>query len=104
MMSNKTLIYDLSIAAMSCILAVALWRMPRRYRRLEQRGVRDRSALLLQLCRIALVNFALPAVVLYLYLEVPAWGVINQLQPDLSYWLIAVAVILVCKGLWELAL
>jgi hypothetical protein len=43
-------------------------------------------------------------VVLYLALHVPAWKVLVLYQPDLGYWLEAVALVVFLKGWLELAL
>ena len=97
-----TVVFDLVVGAMTVALIVSLMRMPGRYRRLQRRGIPDRTALRWLLARVSVVHFTLPILVLYLYLAVPAWRAIGLLQPDLFDWIAAVAVVLTVKGLIEL--
>jgi hypothetical protein len=47
----------------------------------------------------------LPVVVLTVAVALPAWrGLITLYQPDLAYWLAIVALVLMLKGSYELAL
>jgi hypothetical protein len=83
------------------VLAVA--RVPGRYRRLGQRGIAGRGELVRSAGKVAALNFALPVVVAYLILRVPAWKVVEIFQPDLGWWLKGVAAVLLVKGLVEVA-
>jgi CubicO group peptidase (beta-lactamase class C family) len=99
-----TLLFDLAILALTGALVMSLARVRGRHRRLAQRGIATWSDLAGHSGLAAVSNFALPAAVLYLSLNVPAWKVIVLFQPDLGYWLDAVALVLFLKGLLELAL
>jgi len=45
-----------------------------------------------------------PLLLVYLALRVTIWGVLKVMQPDLYYWVVAVAVALFVKGVVELML
>jgi len=88
---NKRLyvIFDLILLAISIVLFVSLIRNHRR-----------RS-----MWHIAVLHFALPIFVLYLTLRVPTGKVLTWMyEPDLGYWLIAIALVLFLKGLFEVVL
>jgi CubicO group peptidase (beta-lactamase class C family) len=99
-----TLLFDLVVVALTTMLLLSLMRMPGRYRWLAQRGLARWSALAWCSMLLAALHFALPFVVLYLALNVPAWKVLVLFQPDLGYWLEAVALVVFLKGWLELAL
>jgi CubicO group peptidase (beta-lactamase class C family) len=102
---RSTLIFDLVILALTVVLILSLARMPGRYRRLARRGIARRSDLAWRSGLAALLHFAWPAGVLYLALDVPAWRAYVMLfQPDLGYWLEAVAAVVALKGVIEIAL
>jgi hypothetical protein len=86
------------------VLVLALVRMPRRYRRLAQRGLAQRSDLARRAGWIAALHFAWPAALLYVALTLPEWKELVWFQPDLTYWLSAVATLVALKGGIELAL
>jgi CubicO group peptidase (beta-lactamase class C family) len=100
-----TLIFDLVILGLTVLLIVSLARIPKRYQRLAQRGIARWSGLVWRSGLVALLHFIWPLSVLYLALNVPAWQVYVMLfQPDLGYWLLAVATVVFLKGLLEIAL
>jgi CubicO group peptidase (beta-lactamase class C family) len=99
-----TLIFDLVVLALTIVLVLRLSWMPRRYRRLAQRGIARWSDLAWRSMLLAVLHFAWPFVVLYLALGVPDWKVLVLYQPDLGYWLEAVALVVFLKGWLELAL
>lgn len=98
-----TLSYDLILAILTAALVLSLARTPARLRRLSDRGIANQSDWLRHFAKIAILNLALPIVVLYVTLNVPAWTLIVEFEPDLSYWLEAVAIILLIKGVFEMA-
>jgi hypothetical protein len=98
------LIFDLVILALTIVLVLWLARIPGRHRRLAQRGIVRWSSLVWRTGLAAVVHFAWPLVLLYLALNVPAWKVLAMMQPDLSYWLEAVAMIVFLKGVLEISL
>ena len=102
---RSTLIFDLVLAALTGALVVSLARMPGRYRRLAQRGIAGGTDLAWRSVLTAGLHFAWPAGVLYLARNVPAWRAYVMLfQPDLGYWLEAVATVVALKGALEIAL
>jgi hypothetical protein len=92
------------LLVLTAVLVSSLARMPARYRRLARRGVRSWSDFARRGGTAALANLALPAAVLYLPFRVPAWPALALFQPDLAYWLYAVASVLLVKACVELAL
>ena len=99
------LLFDLVLLALTIVLVLALARIPGRYQRLAQGGIARWSGLVWRSGLVAVLHFAWPLVVLYLALNVPAWQVYVMLfQPDLGYWLQAVALVVFIKGLLEIAL
>src|SRR5690348_15408312 len=99
-----SLIYSLLVLALTGLLVFAFARMPRRYRRLAQRGIAQWSDLARRGGWIAALHFAWPAALLYVALTVPEWKELVWFQPDLTYWLSAVAALVTLKGVVELAL
>ena len=99
-----SLLFDLLVLALTGILALAFVRMPRRYRRLAQRGIAGWSELARRSGWIAALHFAWPTALLYVALTVPEWKELVWFQPDLTYWLSAVATLVTLKGAGELAL
>jgi CubicO group peptidase (beta-lactamase class C family) len=99
-----SLSFDLVVLALTIVLVLSLARMPGRHRRLAQRGIARWSALAWHSILFAVLHFAWPLVVLYLALNVPDWKVLVVYQPDLGYWLAAVALVVFLKGWLELAL
>jgi CubicO group peptidase (beta-lactamase class C family) len=97
-------IFDLLILALTGVLALALVRMPRRYRRLAQRGIAQWSDLARRSGLVAALHFVWPAALLYVALTVPEWKELVWFQPDFTYWLSAVAALVTLKGAGELAL
>ncbi|MGZ3716270.1 MAG: serine hydrolase domain-containing protein, partial [Ktedonobacterales bacterium] len=102
--ARVSLIFDLLVLALTGVLVLALVRMPRRYRRLAQRGLTQWSDLARRSGWIAALHFAWPAALLYLALTLPEWKEFVWFQPDLTYWLSAVAMLVTLKGGIELAL
>jgi len=99
-----SLIVDLVLLSLTIVLVLALARIPRRHQRLAQRGIAYLSGLVWRSGLAAALHFAWPILVLYLALDVPAWQVILRFQPDLGYWLEAVAMVVFLKGWLEIAL
>jgi CubicO group peptidase (beta-lactamase class C family) len=98
-----TLLFNVVILALTGALVASLARIRGRHRLLAQRGIPSWSDLARRSGLAAVTNFAVPAAVLYLLLGVPAWRALILFQPDLGYWLDAVALVLFLKGLLELA-
>jgi CubicO group peptidase (beta-lactamase class C family) len=99
-----TLLFNLAILALTSALVASLVRIRGRHRRLSQRGIATWPDLARRSGLTAISNLALPVAVSYLLLAVPAWRALILFQPDLGYWLDAVALVLLLKGLLELAL
>jgi CubicO group peptidase (beta-lactamase class C family) len=99
-----TVIFDLVILALTGAFGLALARIPGRYQRLARRGISDRYGLAWRSGLAAGLHFPWPVGVLYLARKVPAWKVLLLFQPDLGYWLEAVAMMMSLKGLLEIAL
>jgi CubicO group peptidase (beta-lactamase class C family) len=100
-----TIIFDAILFLFTAVLTIMLARIPRRYRRLRQRGIPDRAVFLRRIATIALLHFVWPLLILYIALEMIGWKVqMMMLQPDLGYWLETVAAIIFVKGMIELAL
>jgi hypothetical protein len=99
-----SLIYGLLALALTGVLVFAFARMPRRYRRLAQRGLARQADLARRGGWIAARHFAWPAALLYVALTVPEWKELVWFQPDLTYWLSAVAALVALKGGVDLAL
>jgi hypothetical protein len=102
--ARVSLVFDLLVLALTGVLALALVRAPRRYRRLAQRGIAQWSDLARRSGWIVALHFAWPAALLYVALTVPEWKELVWFQPDLTYWLSAVATLVTLKGASELAL
>jgi CubicO group peptidase (beta-lactamase class C family) len=99
-----SLIFDLVILGLTGALALSLARIPRRYKRLAQRGIVSRSSLARLSGRTAIYHFTVPVALPYVGLEIPYWIMLVLLQPDLVNWLYAVAAVLSLKGVLEIAL
>lgn len=99
-----SLIEDLLVLALTGVLVLALARMPRRYRRSAQRGIAQWPEQARRSSWIAALHFAWPAALFYLALTLPEWKELVWFQPDLAYWLSAVATLVALKGGIELAL
>ncbi len=99
-----SLIYDLLVLALTGVLVLALARMPRRYRRWAQRGIAQWPELARRSGWIAALHFAWPTALFSLALTLPEWKELVWFQPDLTYWLSAVATLVTLKGGIELAL
>jgi CubicO group peptidase (beta-lactamase class C family) len=102
--ARVSLIYSLLMLALTGALVFAFARMPRRYRRLAQRGIARWPDLARRGGWIAALHFAWPAALLYVALTVPEWKEFVWFQPDLTSWLSAVAALVALKGGVELAL
>ena len=99
-----TFVFDLVIVALTCALMISVARIPRWRQRLARRGVAGWAGVAWRCGTAAAVNFSPLAVLLVLALGVPAWKALVVLfEPDLAYWLYAVAVVLFLKGLFEIA-
>ncbi|HEX5436672.1 MAG TPA: serine hydrolase domain-containing protein [Gemmatimonadaceae bacterium] len=99
-----TVAFDLTILALTVVLLLSLMRMRGWYRRLVGRGVENRAEAVSESAEVAVRNFVVPAAALYLTVAVPAWDALVIFQPDLEYWVNAVAIVLFLKGVVELAL
>ncbi len=92
------LLFDLVVLVSTALLIISILRMPRRYRRLKEQGRTKWSIVW------AIAHFALPVFVLYLTVKVFFWQVLRMFQPDFYYWLTGVAIVLLVKGLIEIAM
>jgi hypothetical protein len=102
--ARVSLIYSLLVLALTGVLVLTFVRMPRRYRQLARRGLARWSDLARRGGWIAALHFAWPAALLYVALTLPEWKELVWFQPDLTYWLLAVATLVTLKGGIELAL
>jgi CubicO group peptidase (beta-lactamase class C family) len=99
-----TLLFNVAILALTGALVASLARVRGWHRRLAQRGIATWPDVARRSGVAVVSNFALPVAVLYVLFNVPAWRALILFQPDLGYWLDAVALVLLLKGLLELAL
>ena len=97
-----TLIFDLMIALLSVALVISLMRIRVRHRRMARQGIPGRASLWSRIAFALVLNLTLPVALVYLWLAAPAWRAFALFQPDLLYWLYAVAVVLFIKGVLEL--
>ncbi len=97
-----TLTFDLAILTLTGALALALIRL--RDRRRVARGVHTWRQAARRGGLAAISNVSLLVLLLYLRSDVPAWNVVVRFQPDLEYWLYAVAVALAVRGVVQVAL
>lgn len=88
-----TIVFDLAVLILTGVLVSLLVRLHRRGRLLVHRGIDGWRELTQRVVMTAVVFFTLPVTLLYLALAVPAWTVIFAFQPDLGYWLEAVAIV-----------
>ena len=98
------IIFNVVILMLTLALIVSLLLISTRYKRLTQRGISTRSGFIWRISLISALHFVWPLVLLYVALNVLVWKVYVMFQPDLAYWLGAVAAIVFLKGLVELAL
>ena len=98
-----TLIFDLVLLALTVALVVTLRRLPGWYRRSARRGISSSEELVRRIITVSVVSFTLSVVLSYLAF-VPMWKAAARFQPDLVYWLYAVATLLFVKGALEIAL
>ena len=96
-------IFNVTIVMLTVVVIAWLAWTARRHQRLEQRGIRSGWGLAWHIGRAVGVNLTLPGVLLYLHFGVPLWNAFVLLQPDLSYWLAGVAIVLTVKGLFDIA-
>jgi hypothetical protein len=101
---RTSLLFDAAILALTLWLIIALLRVGPRYQQLAKRGILSRSELLRRGGLVALLHFLWPLVLASMALELPVWRELALYQPDLTYWLQSVGVIVVLKGLVEEAL
>jgi hypothetical protein len=99
-----TVLFNLVLLTLTVMLIVSLARLPGRHQRLAQRGIASWSDLLRYSGRTAVWHFTGPLLLLYLARKEPSWFLLVLFQPDLVYWLEAVALVLSGKGLLEIAL
>lgn len=97
-------IFDLVILILTALLVISLLRIPRRYQRLGQLGITNWWSVSWRSVLVAVLNFTVPVVIIYVMMKVLLWQVLKMFQPDLIYWLEAVAVVLFVKGVVEMAL
>ena len=97
-------IFDLIILMLTTILLISLMRIPRRSKQLRQQGIYTYSGFLWRSSMIAALHFLWPLFILYLALKVLLWKLLIMMQPDLGYWLEAVAIIVFLKGVLEIKL
>jgi hypothetical protein len=98
------IIFDLVLLTLTTVLVISLARIPQRSRQLKQHGIANRSSLLWRSGLVAALHFLWPLFILYLATKVLLWKVFMMMQPDLGYWLEAVAIVVFLKGLFELKL
>ncbi len=94
---NKRLyiIFDLILFVLTILLFISLIRIPFRYKNRHGSNIG----------KIAVLHFVWPILVLYAAVRVPEWKVfVMMYEPDLGYWLIAVASIVLIKGVVEVVL
>jgi CubicO group peptidase (beta-lactamase class C family) len=99
------IIFDITVFLLTLLLIVSLAMMPAKFRRLKRYGIATKQGFIRRSSIVALLHFVWPLVILYLALNVPFWKILFVMfQPDLGYWLQAVAVIVFIKGLVEIVM
>ena len=98
------LVFDLVLLILTALLVISLVRTRTWYRRLRERGVAEWSSFVWRGVLIAITHLTVPLLLLVVMTKVFFWKVLVMLQPDLGYWLQAVAVVLLVKGLVQIAL
>jgi CubicO group peptidase (beta-lactamase class C family) len=99
-----SLIFDLVILGLSGALILSLVRIPEWYGQLAMQGIANWSDLARLSGQIALLHFVWPLALLYVMLKFPYWIILSLYQPDLVTWLESAAVVVVLKGILEIAL
>jgi hypothetical protein len=95
------LLFDLVILALTVLLVISFLRIRHRYQRwrtANRRGFGRHSVVK------AVTHFTLPLLLTYLWVKVTFWQMLAIFQPDLVYWLVAVAAALFVKGVIEITL
>lgn len=98
------IVFDLVLLALTTLLVISLMRIKSRYRRLRQRGIVSWWSFASRSVLVAVLHFTLPVSIVYLTMKVLFWHVLKMFQPDLWYWLHAVALVLLVKGVVEIML
>ena len=96
------LLLAMLLALLSVALVISFARIRSRNRRMSQQGIASRAALWSRIAIAVVVHFTLLIVLLFLWIAVPAWPALILFEPDLGYWLAAVATVLFLKGVLEL--
>jgi CubicO group peptidase (beta-lactamase class C family) len=101
---RSSLIFDLFILALTGALVFSFLVIPKKYERIEKRGIPHRSDLVKQSGKTAAIHFTGPLALLFVVLKIPNWILLVLYQPDFVYWLYGVATVVSLKGLLEIAL
>ena len=99
-----SLVFDVLILGLTGALVLSLARIPEWYGQLAQYGIASGSGLAWRSGLIAISHFTWLLLILYLARKVPRWILLVLYQPDLVYWLKAVAATVFLKDLLEIAL
>lgn len=105
--SKVYLVVDAAVLLLTVLMILTLVRLPRWRRRLEARAARGRSGLAGRVALIVGFHFGWPVLLLFglpARAEFPVWQVMGIFQPDLTYWLAAVALVTLLKGMIEIGL
>lgn len=98
------LVFNGILLLLTTWLIWALTQIPGKYRRLRQREKLSKGRLVWRIARIVLLHGIWPVAVIGMAVAVPVWQVTMAMQPDLGYWLTAVAVLVLIKGAVEVIL
>lgn len=99
-----SLIFNLTILALTALLVIWLSQVPEWYRLLVQQGITGWSDLAWRSSLIAFSHFAWPLLLLLSAGRVPQWLLLVLYQPDLVFWLKSTAVAMSIKGLFQIVL
>jgi CubicO group peptidase (beta-lactamase class C family) len=97
-----TLMFNLLLLALTVLIVIVLLRTPRHFRRLAQLAAESKGTLVRHASIAAIAWLIVPIAVAWLALFSAPWKVIAAFQPDLAWWLYAVAVVLLLRALLEI--
>jgi hypothetical protein len=98
------LVFDLVLLTLTPLLFVSLVLTRTWYRRLRQRGIANWWSFAKRNLFVTITHLTLPLLLVALMVKWFFWKVLMMFQPDLCYWLQAVAAVLFVKGVVQIAL
>jgi CubicO group peptidase (beta-lactamase class C family) len=99
-----SLIVDLVILLLTSALILLLVHIPEWYGQLAMHEIASPSDLTWRIGLISVSHFIWPLALLYVALKLPYWIILSLYQPDLVFWLYAVAAVVFLKGILQIVL